>query len=229
MEFALCEWELGYWNSSWVFEWLFEHIIEIWIEIASPHHRSHIFNPLTQRRPLKYLTLCEGFFKRWVCFAALFVMGVFILSSRAGLFLKIVLCWIKREVSGQSLPIARTLVPWDLWPTWGLFSRLQSDCVFWEQSLHAQLLYAGLVWVFLDLHPSVLSALLWCLWVLGVRQGSEFIHTQNLRQALICFWDGWGLGEHYLWSGEPLHYDLVLFGFYFVRVSLEVYNYSFLD
>lgn len=76
-------------------------------------------------------------------------------------------------------------------------------CVMRAAAACSALVCTGFVYLFLDIDPGVLNALLHRPWVLGVRQGSEFIHTQKLRQALICFWDGWELREHYLWSFEP--------------------------
>ena len=111
---------------------------------------------------------------------------------------------------------------------WRFFVGFQNNSESRGGPPNAHPLCAGLVSVFSDLSP----LLSWYSWWRSVEPqgwGRAAGSCPTLRQALICFRDIWGLGQHYLWSLEPLHYDPVLFGWvFFVCFSIEIYNYPFL-
>lgn len=60
--------------------------------------------------------------------------------------------------------------------------------------------------------------------VCGYQGGAgKWVHVQRYRRALIHIQGGQGLGEHYFWSFEPLHYETVPFRCLF-WVCVEVCN-----
>lgn len=60
----------------------------------------------------------------------------------------------------------------------------------------------------------------------GVGQGNKFMPSTKASFNLLQRWLR-TIGQHYLWSLEPLHYDPLLFRRFFC-FSVEVYNYPFL-
>ena len=189
-EFALCQWELGYWNGPRI--WMTSFMSMFWDQGWSsffPQTKPHV-QPMDPCVDPWWICACMKVSSN----KTFFVVVIFqYFPSRASLFVKIIPCWIKREVSVQSLPMARTVFPGGSIAIVKVVCKVPEQCVSWEGHCTLPSWTRGNIHV-----PGS--------WSVGHPRYSPWspIKCQGWgraasswpapRQALIYSWDGWGPG-----------------------------------